>query len=98
MLRTSDCRRDAERRGRRGEFFATLILMLKDYRILGRRIRTHVGEIDLIARSLSGTLCFVEVKVRGLDEEAVKDYCVDARGDGVRRLSRAWHQAKQEGK
>ena len=71
MLRTSDCRRDAERRGRRGEFFATLILMLKDYRILGRRIRTHVGEIDLIARSLSGTLCFVEVKVRGLDEEAV---------------------------
>jgi putative endonuclease len=38
--------------------------MLKGYRILGRRVKTHAGEIDLIARSPSGLLCFVEVKAR----------------------------------
>ncbi|HEY2446570.1 MAG TPA: YraN family protein [Rhizomicrobium sp.] len=57
-------RRSAERRGRRGEFVATLLLILKGYRILGRRIRTRAGEIDLVARSPRGILCFVEVKTR----------------------------------
>ena len=57
-------RRAAERRGRRGEFLATATLVLKGYRILGRRVRTRVGEIDLIACSPGGILCFVEVKSR----------------------------------
>ena len=57
-------RRAAERRGRRGELVATLLLLAKGYRILGRRVRTRVGEIDLIARSPRGILCFVEVKTR----------------------------------
>lgn len=57
-------RKAAERRGRRGEFWAALILRLKGYRILGRRVRTHAGEIDLVARAPSGIVCFVEVKVR----------------------------------
>ena len=38
--------------------------MLKGYRILGRRVRTRAGEIDLIARAPSGLLCFIEVKAR----------------------------------
>ena len=57
-------RKDAERRGRRGEILSALILMAKGYRILGRRVRTRAGEIDLIARSPFGVVCFVEVKVR----------------------------------
>ena len=57
-------RRAAERRGRRGEFVATLLLIAKGYRILGRRVRTRAGEIDLVARSPRGILCFVEVKTR----------------------------------
>ncbi|HEY6578926.1 MAG TPA: YraN family protein [Rhizomicrobium sp.] len=57
-------RRAAERRGRRGEFMAALLLLAKGYRVLGRRVRTHAGEIDLIARSPLGIVCFVEVKVR----------------------------------
>ncbi len=57
-------RRSAERQGRSGEGWAELLLRLKGYRILGRRVRNHAGEIDLVARSLRGVLCFVEVKAR----------------------------------
>jgi putative endonuclease len=54
----------AEKRGRRSETWAALLLRLKGYRILGRRVRTHAGEIDLIARAPSGLVCFIEVKAR----------------------------------
>ena len=57
-------RQIAERRGRASETLAALLLRLKGYRILGRRVRTHAGEIDLVARSPRGVLCFVEVKAR----------------------------------
>jgi putative endonuclease len=54
----------AEKRGRRSETWAALLLRLKGYRILGRRVRTRAGEIDLIARTPFGLLCFIEVKAR----------------------------------
>lgn len=57
-------RRAAESRGRRSELLAAMFLLLKGYRILGRRVRTRAGEIDLIARSPRGIVCFVEVKAR----------------------------------
>jgi putative endonuclease len=57
-------KRAAEKRGRRSETLAALLLMLKGYRILERRARTPLGEIDLIARSPAGVVCFVEVKSR----------------------------------
>src|ERR1700691_629904 len=59
-----ESRRKAERRGRSSETLAALLLMCKFYRILGRRVRTHAGEIDLVARSPSGVICFIEVKAR----------------------------------
>ena len=65
-------RRAAERRGRRSEMLASLVLILKGYRIIGRRVRTRAGEIDLIARSPFGILCFVEVKARVLGETALE--------------------------
>jgi len=53
----------ARRSGRRGEVLAALWLMAKGYRILGFRLRTPQGEIDLLA--LRGrTLAVVEVKRR----------------------------------
>jgi putative endonuclease len=59
-----ESRRAAERRGRRSETIAALFLSCKLYRIIGRRVRTHAGEIDLIALSPSGVVCFIEVKAR----------------------------------
>ena len=57
----------ADRAGRTAETVAALWLMLKGYRVLGRRVRfaagSGAGEIDLIARR-GRTLVFVEVKAR----------------------------------
>ncbi len=57
-------REAAQKRGHRGEALAALLLRLKGHRILGRRIKTHAGEIDLVALPLFGPVCFVEVKAR----------------------------------
>ncbi|MFN3945703.1 MAG: YraN family protein [Allosphingosinicella sp.] len=62
-------RREAERGGRRAEARAALWLRLKGWRILAARVRTPVGEVDLIARR-GRTLAFVEVKARASADEA----------------------------
>jgi putative endonuclease len=49
--------------GRRQEIVAALLLMLKGYRILGLRLRTPQGEIDLVAQR-GRVLAIVEVKSR----------------------------------
>ena len=46
---------------------AALYLRAKLYRIVARRVKTPVGEIDLIARRF-GTTVFIEVKTRGRAE------------------------------
>ncbi len=65
-------RRRAEQSGRRSETVAALMLQLKFYRILERRLRTPLGEIDLVARAPNGMLCFIEVKVRPDHDLAVE--------------------------
>jgi putative endonuclease len=62
-------RRRAERGGRRAESLAAWWLRLKGWRILGRRVRTPVGEVDLVARR-GRTVAFVEVKARATPGEA----------------------------
>lgn len=53
----------AEAAGRRGERLAALWLQLKGHRILERRFKTKIGEIDLIAQK-GRAIVFVEVKHR----------------------------------
>lgn len=60
----------AYRRGHRGEWLAAAALMLKGYRIVARRYRTKLGEIDLIARR-GDLVAIVEVKARPTLEEAM---------------------------
>ncbi|MFL6862667.1 MAG: YraN family protein [Allosphingosinicella sp.] len=62
-------RRDAERGGRRAERLAAWWLRLKGWTILARRVRTPVGEVDLVARR-GRTLAFVEVKARSSEADA----------------------------
>jgi putative endonuclease len=61
-------RRFAEGAGRRGEFWAELFLRAQFYRVLARRVKTPVGEIDLIMRRGNLTV-FVEVKARAFSHQ-----------------------------
>jgi putative endonuclease len=65
-------RKIAERNGRRAEFMAALWLNLKWYRVLGRRVRTPAGELDIVALSPRGVLSIVEVKARKAAVEALE--------------------------
>jgi len=56
-------RQAAYRRGHSGERLAVLRLVLSGYRVLARRYKTKVGEIDLVVRR-GGVVAFVEVKRR----------------------------------
>jgi putative endonuclease len=51
------------RRGHRGEWLAALALRAKGFRIVAKRYKTPLGEIDLIARR-GDLIAIVEVKVR----------------------------------
>ncbi|MBI5941669.1 MAG: YraN family protein [Caulobacterales bacterium] len=57
--------------GRRGEVLAALLLMLKGYRVLGFRLASPQGEIDLLAIK-GGVLAVVEVKQRTTLETALE--------------------------
>jgi len=46
-----------------GEDIAARFLAGKGYRIIGRNVRTFVGELDIVARKYS-SMIFVEVKTR----------------------------------
>lgn len=70
--------------GRRAEVVAALWLMAKGYRILGFRLATPLGEIDLLAQR-GGVLAVVEVKSRTNLETALDAVTYDQRA----RLRRA---------
>jgi putative endonuclease len=60
----------ARRSGRRGEVLCALWLMAKGYRLLGFRLRTPQGEIDLLVQK-GPIVVVVEVKRRATLEEAL---------------------------
>ena len=62
-------KRQAYRRGQIGEWIAALYLRGKGYRILERRLKTPLGEIDILARK-GMTFVAVEVKTRDSFAEA----------------------------
>lgn len=74
--RTSTSRRAAETRGREGETRAAWYLRLKGWKLLDRRVRTPVGEVDLVVRR-GNLIAFVEVKTRATDGEL--DFAIDER-------------------
>jgi putative endonuclease len=73
--------------GRRGEVLAALWLMAKGYRILGFRLRTPQGEIDLVVRR-GDVIAAVEVKARTSLEAALEAVSLSQR-QRLRRAIRA---------
>lgn len=63
-------RQAAYRHGHVAEATAALLLMAKGFRLLARRYRTPLGEIDLIAKR-GRRIIFVEVKARPTFDEAL---------------------------
>ncbi|MXO68245.1 YraN family protein [Pelagerythrobacter marinus] len=67
-------RQRAERQGRAGEGRAALWMQLQGWRVLDRRRRTPLGEIDLVCRR-GNVIAFVEVKWRARAAEL--DHAID---------------------
>lgn len=68
--KTSARRRTSHSDGVMYEGMAELYLRAKGFKILGRRYKTGVGEIDLIGMD-GDTLAFIEVKGRATEAEAL---------------------------
>jgi putative endonuclease len=60
---TKTTRVKAHRLGHRGEMLAAWSLRLKGWRVIAKRYRTPLGEIDLIARR-GNVVAMIEVKAR----------------------------------
>lgn len=81
--------RASEKRGRVAEALAVLLLVAKGYRILGWRVKTRAGEIDLIAKTLGGLVCFIEVKARP-DEAAAAEAVTGRQRGRIVRAAELW--------
>ena len=65
--------------GNRGEAAVARYLRQKGYTLLESQWRCRFGELDLVARDRQGTICFVEVKLRGAGAIALPREAVDRR-------------------
>ena len=83
VLRGAKARRD----GRRAEWLCAAVLMVKGYRLLGFRLRSPLGEIDLLAAK-AGVVAVVEVKRRRTLDEALGALSFKQR-ERLRRAARA---------
>lgn len=84
----SEERRARYRYGMWAEYFASVYLVLKGYRVLARRYKTYSGEIDLVAVR-GGVVAFVEVKARRTVEAA--EFSISAKqSQRIRRAALQW--------
>ena len=65
--------------GNRGEAAVARYLRQKGYTLLASQWRCRFGELDLVAQDRRGTLCIVEVKLRGVGSIALPREFVDSR-------------------
>ena len=88
----------AERKGREGEAAAAQFLASQGWRILAERVRTPLGEIDLIARKQS-ILAFIEVKwrARAADlADAVDEYRLARVAAAAQAVAHEYAQAGED--
>ena len=65
--------------GNQGEAAVARYLRQKGYTLLESQWRCRFGELDLVARDRRGTVCIVEVKLRGSHSIALPREFVDSR-------------------
>ena len=77
--------------GDRGEAEVAKYLRKKGYTLLASQWRCRFGELDLVAKSRRGHICFVEVKLRAQGAIALPREFVDARKrERLRRAASAY--------
>ena len=76
-------------RGHSAERFAAMVLLLKGFRIVARRYRTRLGEIDLIARR-GNLVLIVEVNGESAECDLVTAVRLRIRGRPVPAINRGW--------
>ena len=82
---------ERKRAGDRGEAEVAKYLRKKGYTLLASQWRCRFGELDLVAKSKRGVICFVEVKLRGPDAIALPREFVDAhKKERLRRAASAF--------
>ena len=74
--------------GDRGEAVTAQYLRERGYALLASQWRCRYGELDLVARDRDGTICFVEVKLRGGDLAGLPREAVDRR-----KRERTWRRS-----
>ena len=82
--------------GDQGEALAARYLEERRYTILNRQWRCRYGELDLVARSPEGVLCFVEVKRRGPGSIGLPREFVDSRKQERLRKAAGAYLARRE--
>ena len=70
---------ETSRAGNRGEAAVARYLRQRGYTLLASQWRCRFGELDLVAQDRRGTLCIVEVKLRGVGSIALPREFVDSR-------------------
>ena len=86
----------AKASGDRGEAQVARYLRKKGYTLLASQWRCRFGELDLVARNRQGTICVVEVKLRGAGSIALPREAVDARKRARLRTAAVAYLSKHE--
>lgn len=86
---------ERKRRGDRGEAAVADWLEERDCTVIERQYRCRWGEIDLIARTGDGILCFVEVKTRSSRAIAAPREAVTASKQKKMRDAASWYLAQR---
>ena len=82
--------------GNRGEAEVAKYLRKKGYVLLASQWRCRFGELDLVAKDKQGTICFVEVKLRGAGSIALPREFVDQHKQARLRTAAASYLSTHE--
>ena len=85
-----------KRTGDRGEAEVAKYLRKKGYVLLASQWRCRFGELDLVAKSKRGVICFVEVKLRKSDRFASAMEYVDRRKQDRLRMTASLYLSQNE--